>query len=483
MLFPSLEYLLFLTGTFALFWVLARWPLWRITFLAVSGAVFYMAWRPEFILLLAGTTAVDYLSSTRIHQADNARTRKAWLVLSLSVNLGVLFSFKYAGWALRSVDDALHLFGLDVAVPMFRVVLPVGISFYTFEAMSYVIDVYQRRAEPASGWLRYGAFISFFPHLVAGPIIRARTFLPQLDRAPMVDDGMVGKAVALICLGMLKKVAIGDFLAVNLNDRVFDIPENFSALETLAALYGYTMQIYCDFSGYTDVATGSALLFGIRLPRNFDRPYLSTSVQDFWRRWHQTLSTWLRDYVYYPLGGSRGGRLATYRNLMITLVVAGIWHGAAWTFVLYGLLHGTGMVVNRYLSERRKARLLRQGLDPRTTVVPLTLVGRVWRIALTMQFIVLSRILFRSESLDKAERIVSRLLTFDARLVQIAPSVWLVLVGAFVLHWTPPSWWERIVESFKRLPAVVQGATAAAVGALLMQVASSEVVPFIYFQF
>src|SRR6201992_3166849 len=228
-----------------------------------------------------------------------------------------------------------------------EIALPVGISFFTFESMSYVIDVYRGDIEPHPSYLEYLAFVAFFPHLVARPIVRPRNLLPQLPGPPVFEPAAASRALFLIALGLLKKVAISDYLSINLVDRVFDAPAQFSALECYAAVLGYAVQIYCDFSGYTDIAIGSAALLGVRFPKNFDSPYKSASIQEFWRRWHISLSTWLRDYLYIPLGGNRRGERRTYLNLMAVMLLGGLWHGASWNFVLWGAIHGGMLAFER----------------------------------------------------------------------------------------------------------------------------------------
>jgi alginate O-acetyltransferase complex protein AlgI len=321
--------------------------------------------------------------------------------------------------------------------------------------------------------LEFGLFITFFPQLVAGPIVRAVQFLPQLKLTPRVDAATVGEGLFLIATGVIKKVIVADYLAVNFVDRVFDDPTGYSSLEVLVGLYGYSMQMYCDFSGYTDVARGSGMLFGLQLPENFNRPYQSTSPAEFWRRWHMTLSSWLRDYLYYPMGGSRVPPARAYWNLWLTVFVVGLWHGASWNFVIYGALHATAMAVHRYFY-RRSGRT-------KQTVDPLAL--KAGKIAIMFHFTALSRILFRSTDLHNAQAVASQLFCGKFFLFHITPTLWLVLIGAYVSHYLPRSWYEQSKQFFLRLPAPVQGLALGAVAALLSVVASDQLVPYIYFQF
>ncbi|PIE64481.1 MAG: membrane-bound O-acyltransferase family protein, partial [Deltaproteobacteria bacterium] len=294
MAFHSLEYGIFLIVVFLVFWGLARFGMARIVFLLIASWVFYAASNPLFLGLIWASTVTDYVAGKAIADTKEPRKKRLWLILSLAVNLGLLGVFKYTNFFLESGVGVANLFGADLAFTRLDIVLPAGISFYTFQTMSYSIDVYRGRCEPERSLLRFALFVGYFPQLVAGPIVRAVDFLPQLRLRPHFSRQQASRAMWLIGIGLFKKVAIADFLAHNIADRVFQTPELFSSADVLLGLYAYTMQIYMDFSAYSDIAIGSALLFGFRLPDNFDRPYLATSVQDFWRRWHKTLGSWLR---------------------------------------------------------------------------------------------------------------------------------------------------------------------------------------------
>jgi alginate O-acetyltransferase complex protein AlgI len=472
--FHSLDYLVFLGLVLSGYWLLAGYSLPRLSLVVLASCLFYMAWQPAYVLLLMTSCALDYGVGLSMAGATTLRRRRAWLLLSLGGNLGLLATFKYYNFFATATAQTLALFGLHAHPPHLNVLLPVGISFYTFESLSYTIDVYRGQLKPVRNFLHFAFFLSFFPHLVAGPIVRASDFLPQLQRRPRLQPSAVGEALFLIATGMIKKVAVADYVAINLVDRVFDDPSAYTAPEVLLALYAYTLQIYCDFSGYTDVARGSAMLFGLKLPENFNRPYQARSPAEFWRRWHMTLSTWLRDYVYYPLGGSRGKAPRAYFNLGLTMFLIGLWHGAAWTFVVYGLLQSTAMLTHRYLYHR--AGRTSQSTDSRWVGV-LKIVG-------TLHFVVLSRIFFRSADLHAARQVATQLLTGSMTSIgHVQASVLLVLVLGFAAHYTPRSWFERLSQRFVLLPAPAQGACLAAIGGGLMLVASQDVVPYIYFQF
>lgn len=510
MLFNSLDYFAFLALSLVGFWVVryvgperdqgprTRGTWLRLLLILLASCVFYMAWNPWYIGLILFSTVLDYGVAILIHRAESQKEKRLWLFTSVLGNLGLLGAFKYFNFFSGATTDALGLFGLEFEAPYLDVLLPVGISFYTFQTLSYTIDVYRGRLEPARNPIEFAFYVTFFPQLVAGPIVRASEFLPQLRRPPWLDRERVGKALFLIALGLVKKVVFADFISVNLVDRVFDDPAAFSASEVVIGLYAFTLQIYADFSGYTDVARGSGLLFGLELPENFDRPYQSKSVAEFWRRWHMTLSSWLRDYLYFPLGGSRSGELRTYLNLWITLFLIGLWHGASWTFVIYGNLQASAVLWNRYTARERERARSGQAMSPAYVLASLwnglTRAARggrdrdpAWlsgaKILLTLQFVVFSRILFRSTSLENAGDVWMQIFTNTWSIAQIDGTVWCVLLLGFGLHYVPRARFESIRARFVELPAVGQGIVLAIVGAILAVFATHEAVPYIYFQF
>ena len=470
MLFHSLDYFLFLAIVLTGYWLLRYADRSRIALVVVASCLFYMAWNPVYIVLILTSTLLDYVAGARLGATQDPRLRKFWLGLSLCGNLGLLFAFKYFNFFAQASADIASLFGLHWKPLRFNVLLPVGISFYTFQTLSYTIDVYRGQLAPARSFGRCLFFVTYFPQLVAGPIVRASEFLPQLENVPRLRRDEVAHGLFLIATGLAKKILVADYLSVNLVDRIFDNPEGYTATEVVAGLYGFTMQIYCDFSGYTDVARGSAMLMGIELPENFDRPYLAQSPADFWRRWHMTLSTWLRDYLYFPLGGSRAGPLRAYWNLWITLFLIGLWHGASWTFVLYGILQATAMVLHRAVYRR---------FPPREGSVWL----RAFKVAACLQFVVFSRILFRAADLTNAKAVTRQLFSGTTSMAQIAPGVWLVLVASFAAHFLPKVVFQRTEQSFVRAPWALQGAALALAAWGLSRIATSQVVPYIYFQF
>ncbi len=352
MLFPTLSFAAFFIVVLPVSWILMpHRSAWR-PFMVAASWFFYGAADWRFVPLLAGSTVVNHLFARQIYRTSGARRKKAWTTGAVVTNLAVLGWFKYVGFLSLSGQSILRFLGMGAHVPLPEVILPVGISFFTFQALSYVIDTGRGKVQPVS-LLDFAVYLSFFPHLVAGPIVRASEFLPQIREriGPRVD---LGKAFWLISAGLFKKVVIASYLGTYAADPLFGFPHQHAGVEALFGVYAYAIQIYADFSGYTDIAIGLALLLGIRFPQNFNAPYSASSLQDFWRRWHMTLSRWLRDYLYIPLGGNRRGRRRTYINVMITMLLGGLWHGAAWTFVAWGALHGGGLVVERWWHERRQ---------------------------------------------------------------------------------------------------------------------------------
>lgn len=360
MLFPTMTFALFFVVVLGISWRLNDRPIaWRWFVLAASY-VFYGWWDPVFCLLLAGSTVGNHLVVSAIHASRSERAARSWMVLGVVLNLGLLGFFKYYGFFVDQLLAALEPFGLAPTPLLIKVTLPVGISFFTFCAISYVVDTYRREQDPIP-LLDFGVYLSFFPHLVAGPIVRVSEFAPQLRRRRNPDSVDATRAARLICRGLFKKVVIANYLATAIVDEVFVAPGQHSSIELIVGAVAYAVQIYADFSGYTDIAIGVALLMGIKFPDNFDRPYASVSIQEFWRRWHMTLSRWLRDYLYIPLGGNRGGPRAEHRNLIITMGLGGLWHGASWNFIFWGLFHGVGLAVERWWKERREVVDLRDG--------------------------------------------------------------------------------------------------------------------------
>lgn len=492
MLFNSLAYAKFFATVFVVSWLLARWPRARFGFLTVASYAFYcgvdvfapLSGEPltapylKFAPIVFIGSTVDYFLGRWLAGIDDPKKRKAALVVTIVMNVGLLVVFKYWNWLVHDIGLGLRAVGVPFPDVSMRLELPLGISFFTFMSLSYVIDVYRKKLEPSTNYIHYLTYIAFFPHLVAGPIVRGRDLLPLFERTPKLTSRTAGEALFLIGSGIGKKVIIGDFLALNLVDRVHAEPTSFSSLEVLAAMYAYSVQVYCDFSGYSDVAIGSALLLGYRFKMNFDAPFKSANVVEFWRRWHISLSSWLRDYVYIPLGGSQKGLFRKYVNVWITMVVCGVWHGAAWTYVLFGVVQGFAVAFTHAFRDAT-GRSKMPELDDRPAWHPAQLLGTL----ATFTFISLTFVLFRAESMDKAMLLFRQLFQGTTFHPNLHRSVVLVLVGGVVVQWFPRRLYERMRDGFIAAPAPAQAVVLFALALALREAAVTEAVPFVYFQF
>jgi alginate O-acetyltransferase complex protein AlgI len=463
--FPSYEFAFFFPVVLALSWALMPYPrVWKPVVLA-SSYVFYAAASPRYALLLAGVTLANQAGAVLVARSEDEKRRRLIMAATVAFDLGVLGLFKYYGFFAGEIGSFLDSLGLGMPLPLLTLALPIGLSFITFQAISYVVDVKRGLLKPAST-LDFGLYLSFFPHVVAGPIVRAREFIPQLASPRNPRDVAVGAGVVLISIGLIKKVALADYLAREIVDPVFGVPEAYAAPDVALAAYAYAAQIYCDFSGYTDIAIGAALLLGFVFPQNFDNPYRALSFRDFWRRWHMTLSRFLRDFLYIPLGGNRHGKLNTYRNLMITMVLGGLWHGAAWGFILWGTLHGAALVIEHALRDR--------GVRPPPAWL-------AWLIVFNV--VVFGWILFRAESLELAATFIGQLFVPGPATLWSAVTVGAVLV-VIGFQLLPPDPRERLSVRLAGLPAPALGLALAIVVAIVgATVPSQGVPPFIYFQF
>jgi alginate O-acetyltransferase complex protein AlgI len=460
LLFPTVTFAVFLSIVLPVSWLLMRYQRpWRI-FILVASYVFYGWWDWRFVFLLVASTVVNHVLALAIYHARAPRARRVFLTLAVGFDLGLLAYFKYAGFFATSVDNVVGTSWLVT------VALPVGISFYTFMAISYVVDTYRGELIPAS-FARFAVFQAFFPHLVAGPIVRASELLPQLESPRDPRKVSTARAFMLIVVGLFLKVVIANHLATHIVDEVFAAPNRHSSLEVLVAVYAYAVQIFADFCGYTNIAIGVALLLGFSFPQNFDGPYTAVSLQDFWRRWHMTLSRWLRDYLYIPLGGNRKGRLMTYRNLMLTMLLGGLWHGAAWTFVVWGGIHGAGLCIERalgYRPETARARWL----------------GRI----VTFHVVCFAWIFFRADSFARAGQVLERLFTaWGQPSPLVTTSVVLAILVGIVGQYIRPGVLSGVLATFQRMPVVAQAATVAVCLTVINTLGPEGVAPFIYFRF
>jgi hypothetical protein len=460
-------------------------------FMLAASLFFYGFVDARWVLLLLFSIVANQLAATLISRSDSASRRKQLLIAIIVVDLGILGVFKYFDFFAGSLNSVLSKVGLGAPLPLLELVLPIGISFFTFQAISYVVDVHQGVARLAKP-IDFAVYLSFFPHVVAGPIVRAREFIPQLATPRSPRNLPAVPALFLILGGLFKKIVIADFLATTIVDPVFATPAAYSSADTAVAVYGYAAQIYCDFSGYTDIAIGLAMLLGFRFPQNFASPYASTSLQDFWRRWHMTLSRWLRDYVYIPLGGNRKGNVRTYVNLMVTMLLGGLWHGASWTFVIWGGIHGTGLAVERWWQEWRAAGGRPTDESPEAVALSTATRRRAWSWPVrllawfvTFNVVCLAWIFFRSPDLETAWSVLGGLFTRwgDANQL-VTPVVLLAVLVAIGTQFLPSKVTRTLERLFGRIPTLAQGIIVGLLIVLMVSLVGDQgVAPFIYFQF
>jgi alginate O-acetyltransferase complex protein AlgI len=465
MLFPTLDFGFFFLFAFALVWAASASNEWRKILLLLASWVFYGAWDWRFVALLIASAFINWSAARLIYEADTRRTQKLVVTIGIIANLGILGFFKYYDFFLQELGGLLAGWGYARDLPLLQIILPVGVSFFTFQGMSYLIDVYRGRIK-AESLLDITLLMSFFPHLVAGPIVRGADLLPQFKATPRLNRDMVAMGLLLIVWGLFKKAVVASEISVNLVDPVFFDPSARSSLDLLLAAYGYAVQIYCDFSAYSDMAIGIAALFGYRFPRNFDQPYRARSLQDFWRRWHISLSSWLRDYLYIGLGGNRGGTLMQCRNILLTMLLGGFWHGAKWTFVIWGALHGIVQVVETLW---RKAGL--PGLP------------RLLAILVTFHIVTLGWIFFRAESFDAAIGYLGGIAAGSWSNGMTTPLLAGLMLIGMSFHFTPPDLAQRIALRLRLLPAPGLGLLVAAAILVIDAMRYEGVAPFIYYQF
>jgi D-alanyl-lipoteichoic acid acyltransferase DltB (MBOAT superfamily) len=469
MIFNTGFFLLLFLGFLGIYQLLRGHHRARLLYVTAFSLFFYYKSSGWYFLLLVFSTIVEYNFALWIADSSSQTKRKLLLTLSLLVNLGMLFYFKYTNFFLSGYQALT-----GQPVPVLHVLLPVGISFYTFQTLSYTLDVYRNQIKPLRNIWDFAFFVSFFPQLVAGPIVRASDFIPQIPKKPFLSREDMGRAVVLIAAGLFKKAIISDYISLNYVDRIFDMPTRYSGIENLLGVYGYAMQIYCDFSGYSDIAIGIALLLGYRLPPNFLSPYQSTSITEFWRRWHISLSSWLRDYLYIPLGGNRKGVFRQYLNLFLTMLLGGLWHGASLTFVLWGALHGAALAVDK---------LFQKVFKP----------GDNWFIkvlgwVITFHFVCFCWIFFRAGTFEIATQVIQQI-THNLRpdlLPQVVASfraVFALVALGYLLHFIPDGFTFQLEGAMGRRSVVTQAVVVTVVIWLVIQVKSAEIQPFIYFQF
>jgi alginate O-acetyltransferase complex protein AlgI len=453
MLLTTAAYFTFLAAVFFAYWLAARYRLGALAVILFANYFFYARWDLIYLAIIPVASTCDFLIGNALHRYSEPRLRRLLVTLSILLNVGLMASVKY--------------------LPGLPWVLPLALSFYGFQSLTYTLDVYRRDAKPAQSYLSYLASASFFPTTVAGPITRLSTLIPQWSKRETLTPQDGGRALFLIGLGLIKKLLIADFLAENLVNRVFDLPKLYSGFEVLAGVYGYALQLYYDFSGYTDIALGSALLLGVTLPRNFNRPYAAQNISDFWRRWHISFSNWLRDYLYFSLPGLRSRwKIFAYLNLVITMVLGGLWHGASWTFVVWGAWHGVG------LAAHRGWRALHG--NPKLT---LTRGARILCGLATFHFVLVGWVFFRASSLDTARDIFFQISSRTISFANITPAFGFVLLIAAAAHYVPRRWYDSGLQLYCQFPYYAQAAVIAAVAVAIRYIAGSGSAPFIYSRF
>lgn len=476
LIFSSGLFLFLFLGFALIYSFLGKKTLPRIIYVAVFSLYFYYKTSGLFFLLLIFTATSDFSIGLLLGHTKKETGRKLWLALSILINVGMLCYFKYTNFFIGVFNDFAKN-PLDFQ----NIFLPIGISFFTFQSMSYTIDIYRRRIDPLTRWVDYLFFVSFFPQLVAGPIVRARDFIPQIRRNPIViSRADFSRGVFLITTGLFKKCVISDFISLNFVDRIFDAPMLYTGFENLMGVYGYGLQIYCDFAGYSDMAIGIALLLGFQFLPNFNSPYKSATITEFWRRWHISLSSWLKDYVYVSLGGNRKGKFRTYVNLMLTMLIGGFWHGASMRFLLWGALHGGALAIHKMAMSYFGLKAQGEDMTSRWR--------RVLGIFITFNFVSFAWIFFRAPDMTIAGEVISQIFTYFHPEI-----IWEFLVGykwvfliillGYLLHFTSESVEKRTLNLFSHIPLWLYSVILALLIYLIMQMSSGEVQPFIYFQF
>ncbi|HAM98798.1 MAG TPA: MBOAT family protein [Marinilabiliales bacterium] len=486
LLFTRPSFWIFFVVVLAVFCLLYKRTFWRNNWLFLTSIFFYYKSSGLFVSLLVLSIAINFLLGNRIAKSHKLLQKRSWVALSVVYNLSWLIYFKYTyffsgllnhwfgthfevhDWLLLGVNQ---VWGSHFDASM--IILPVGISFYTFQIISYIIDLYRKQVEPIKNIFDFGFYVTFFPQLVAGPIVRASSFVPQMYTGFRLHTDEFGQGLFLILNGLIKKIIIADYISINFVDRVFDNPLSYSGFENLLAVYGYSIQIYCDFSGYTDIAIGLALWMGFRLQINFNSPYRAANITDFWRRWHISLSSWLKDYLYIPLGGNRKGKIRTYVNLFLTMLLGGLWHGANLRFVIWGALHGLYLAVHKLwlsLFPKLEARF------------------RILRMAITFHLVTFTWMAFRARSMESVRQMCDQMVhhfkgSFAWEIIQAYQLVVSLILLAFIVHWLPIKWKDWYRGKFVLLPLWLKITGTVLVIFMLVQFTTAGLQPFIYFQF
>jgi D-alanyl-lipoteichoic acid acyltransferase DltB (MBOAT superfamily) len=469
MVLSSSVYFVFLVGIFLLYWPLSRWRAGGLAVLLFANYFFYAKWDLFYLILIPAASFIDYSIGLGLGASKKQWIRRLLVSCSLLMNLGILATFKYMPFFLAAWSGAT-----GYKAPEWHWTFPLGISFYCFQSLTYTIDLYRKDGKPVRNLLTHMTAVSFFPTTLSGPITRVLTLAPQLEKpgkALSLEDS--GRALFRIALGVLKKFLIADYLAENLVNRVFDTPGLYTGMETLIGVWAFAFQLYYDFSGYTDIAIGSAMLLGIKLPENFNRPYTARNISDFWRRWHITLSNWLRDYLYFSLPGLRSKwKIFTYVNLTVTMVLGGLWHGAGWTFVVWGTLHGVALAVHHGF------RTARGNPRPSNNVWI-----RVFSTFLTANYVAFCWIFFRASSFQNAREILARIASCTISFANISPALFAVLAVAAAAHFSPKNWYDFSIRQFVRAPYYAQAVLVALLVLAIEYIAVTGAAPFLYTKF
>ncbi len=487
MLFSTGLFLFLFLGFYIIYNSLQNRQRIRIIYVVLFSLYFYYKTSGLWFVLLLFTATSDFFLGRWIAGANHKLKKKLWVTLSVCINLGMLAYFKYTNFIYELAIGFWHSVGGIMDEQLLKgliyepldIFLPIGISFFTFQSLSYTIDVYRGQVKPVDKWVDYLFFVSFFPGLVAGPIVRARDFLPQMFKKPVLSHNQLGEALYLIICGLLKKCVISDYISINFVDRIFDAPALYTGFENLMGIYGYALQIYCDFSGYSDMAIGIALLLGIRFNINFDSPYQSATITEFWRRWHISLSSWLRDYLYIPLGGNRKGKTRTYLHLAITMLLGGLWHGAALRFVLWGAIHGVALAIHK---------LLMNLFGLKATGAEMPAWKRTLNTLFTFHLVCFSWIFFRADTMAKAKVILSQLFQhFEPgiflQFVTGYRTIVILMIIGYIAHFIPKKLNLKFQQTITDLPMWAKALALCLAIFIVIQMKSAEIVPFIYFQF
>ncbi|MDD2437418.1 MAG: MBOAT family protein [Massilibacteroides sp.] len=488
MLFSSGLFFFLFIGFFTIYMSLRKHTLARIIYVTLFSLYFYYKSSGLWFGLLIFTATSDYLIGRILENASTIWKRKLLVTVSLSINLGMLAYFKYFNFLydlfVQAGNEIGYLFG-NASLQRFSyekldIFLPVGLSFFTFQSISYIIDIYRGKTAVLHRWIDYLFYVSFFPMLVAGPIVRAREFIPQMYKNPSLTRLQLGEGLYLILCGLIKKAVISDYISFNFVDRIFDSPLRYTGVENLLGIYGYALQIYCDFSGYSDMAIGIALLLGFRFNMNFNSPYQSATITEFWRRWHISLSSWLKDYLYISLGGNRKGKIRTYVNLLITMLLGGLWHGASVRFILWGALHGVALAIHKFLMGRFGGF--------KQTGKEMTVSRRIIETVITFHIVCFGWIFFRANSMQTAKEILTQIFTnfhpeIFTQFISGYPMVFSLMTIGYISHFMPKKADTYVQNIITRSPLLIQAILLITAIFMVIQFKNAGVQPFIYFQF